>query len=126
MEQLPTRKNDLLERTAIFGENIIEFCMKLEKNNISTIIIKQLVRSGTSVGANYYEANSACSRKDFSNKIFLCKKEAEETKYWLRMLAKCLVNYDDQINEIANETQALVMIFQKIVNTLREPKKENI
>jgi hypothetical protein len=42
------------------------------------------------------------------------------------MLAKCLVNYDDQINEIANETQALVMIFQKIVNTLREPKKENI
>lgn len=75
-----TNKYDLEERTSKFGENIIIFCKCLNKNVVSIPIISQIIRSGTSIGANYCEANNASSRKDFQNKIFICKKEAQETK----------------------------------------------
>ena len=80
-------KYDLEERTTVFSEKIIELCKKISKNTITIPIIDQLIRSGTSIGANYTEANGASSRKDFKNKIYICKKEAMETKYWLRLLA---------------------------------------
>src|SRR4030042_3793950 len=82
-------KYDLEERTAKFGENIINFCKNIKKDVISIPIISQLVRSATSIGANYMEANGASSRKDFKNKIHICKKESQETKHWLRMLTCC-------------------------------------
>jgi four helix bundle protein len=74
-------KYDLTERTAKFGEDVIVFCKSVKQDNINKPILNQLVRSGTSVGANYCEANNASSKKDFRNKIFICKKEAQETKY---------------------------------------------
>ncbi|PIZ97605.1 MAG: four helix bundle protein, partial [Candidatus Levybacteria bacterium CG_4_10_14_0_2_um_filter_36_16] len=63
-------KYDLEERTAKFGEKIILFCQKVPKNTVNNPIINQLVRAGTSIGANYSEANGASSKKDFKNKIF--------------------------------------------------------
>lgn len=81
-------KYDLEERTAKFGENIVEFVKNFKKEIVFAPLLMQLVKSGTSIGANYYEANEASSKKDFQNKIFICKKEANETKYWLRMIAK--------------------------------------
>ena len=80
---------DLEERTAQFGEQVITFVKGLNRDVVSTPIISQLIRSATSVGANYMEANGASSPKDFTNKIFICKKEAQETKHWLRMLNSC-------------------------------------
>jgi len=80
-------KYNLEERTAKFGENIIIFCRETAQDTINRPIISQLIRSGTSIGANYMEANAASSKKDFRNKIFICKKEAQETKHWLRMIA---------------------------------------
>ena len=71
---------DLEERTAKFGEDIIEFCKDIEHNVITKPIINQIIRSGTSIGANYMEANEASSKKDFRNKITICKKEIKETK----------------------------------------------
>ncbi|NTV41278.1 MAG: four helix bundle protein [Candidatus Moranbacteria bacterium] len=85
-----SQKYDLEERTAIFGENIIGFCKSIKQDTITRPLVSQLIRSGTSIGANYCEANNASSKKDFRNKIFICKKEAQETKYWLRMIAGCL------------------------------------
>src|SRR3989338_7443029 len=82
------RQFDLEERNAKFSEEVIELCKKIPRNVINDPINNQLVRSGTSIGANYCEANGASSRKDFKNKIFICKKEAKETKYWLRIMAK--------------------------------------
>ena len=82
------RKYDLEERTALFGELIIKLCKSLPQNTITKPLIHQLIRSCTSIGANYMEANGASSRKDFRNKIFICKKETQETKHWLRMLAE--------------------------------------
>ena len=75
------KKYDLEERTAKFGENVISFCKSLPHNTINKPLISQLIRSSTSVGANYMEANGASSRKDFKNKIFICKKEAHKTKH---------------------------------------------
>jgi len=60
----------------------------LEKNIINNPLISQIVRSATSIGANYHEANGASSGKDFKNKIYICKKEAKETKYWLQIIAE--------------------------------------
>jgi len=107
-------KYDLEERTANFGEKIIELCKKVPKNTVSKPIITQLVRAGTSIGANYMEANGASSKKDFKNKIFICKKEAMETKYWLRMLTKTESQFRDESRELWKEAQELTLIFSKI------------
>ncbi len=74
------RKYDLEERTALFGESVIKLCKIIKQDNITAPIINQLVRSATSIGANYMEANGASSKRDFVNKIFICKKESQETK----------------------------------------------
>lgn len=113
--------NKFEERTEIFGEKIIVLCKKLESNLINRPIISQLIRSATSIGANYMEANNAASKKDFANKIFICKKEAQETKHWLRMLSVSENSEEitKQLRELWQECHELTMIFQKIVNTLR-------
>lgn len=111
---------DLEERTAKFGEKIISLCRSLHENTISKPLILQLVRSATSIGANYMEANGASSRKDFKNKIFICKKEAQETKHWLRMLASCFVDRKSELTVHWKECQELTLIFQKIVNSLNK------
>lgn len=110
----------LEERTALFGIEIIKLCKKLPQNLISSPIINQLIRSGTSIGANYMEANGGSSKKDFKNKIFICKKEAQETKHWLRMLAEVFPEKKEELRVIWQETQELTMIFQKITSSLRE------
>ncbi|MBI2355940.1 MAG: four helix bundle protein [Candidatus Doudnabacteria bacterium] len=114
------KKYDLEERTAIFGEDVIEFCIGLEQTAISKPLISQLVRSGTSIGANYMEANAASSRKDFKNKISICKKEVQETKHWFRMLLKCFPSLTDKMRQLNNEAQELTLIFGKILSTLNK------
>ncbi len=118
MEQ-SSKSYDLEERTAKFGEAVIKFCKGLKQNVISVPLINQLTRSGTSVGANYMEANGASSRKDFQNKIFICKKEAQETKHWLRMLVTCFPEHKEEIDKLWKEAQELTLIFQKITSSLR-------
>jgi len=86
---------------------------------ISRPLISQLIRSATSIGANYMEANGASSKKDFTNKIFICKKESQETKHWLRMIKKCNPETEAKIMILWNECQELTLIFQKITNSLR-------
>lgn len=94
---------DLEERTAKFGEDIIDFCKSLKQDNINKSIISQLIRSGTSIGANYMEANAGSSKKDFRNKIFICKKEAQESKHWLRMIVKCASEKKERIRKLWKE-----------------------
>ena len=73
------QKYDLAERTAKFGEDIVEFIKELSPTNINQPLINQIIRSATSIGANYMEADGAESKKDFKHKIGICKKEAKET-----------------------------------------------
>ena len=117
MNQFP-KKYDLGERTAKFGLAIIKLCKTLKNNAVSSPIINQLVRSGTSVGANYAEANNSSSKRDFRNKIFLCKKEAQESKYWLTMLGECVDDSKEELYILSKENQELLMIFQKICSSL--------
>lgn len=112
------QKYDLEERTAVLGENIIKFCKTIKQDIITKPIIIQLVKSGTSIGANYMEANGASSKKDFRNKIYICKKELQETKHWLRMIAVSVSSKKDESRLLWKEAQELTMIFQKIINSL--------
>lgn len=116
-------KYDLEERTAKFGEDIIDLCKSLKEDSISKPIINQLVRSATSVGANYMEANGASSKKDFINKIFICKKESQETKHWLRMLVRCFSSEKEKMRKLWQEAQELSMIFHKIASSGRSSDK---
>jgi four helix bundle protein len=119
MTQDTNQKNfNLEERTAKFGEKIILFCKDLNQDTISKPLISQLIRSATSVGANYMEANGASSKTDFRNKIYICKKESQETKHWLRMLSSYFPEKKDQLRLLWGEVQELTLIFQKITNTL--------
>ena len=113
------QKYDLEERTAKFGEEIIEFCKNIKINPINKPIISQLIRSATSIGANYCEANGASSKQDFKNKIYICKKEANETKFWLRMIVKSNPEIRDKAKELWKEVQELTFIFSKIISSLK-------
>ena len=106
---------DLEERTAQFGEAIIEFVKLLPKDPVNTVLISQIVRSGTSIGANYMEADGAESKKDFRHKIALCKKESKETKHWLRMTAKANPTRRDGCEKLLREAQELTLIFSSIL-----------
>ena len=77
---------DLEERTAVFGEAVIAFAKTVPVNDVTKPLIPQLVRSATSIGGNYCEADDADSKKDFRFKIGLCRREVKETKHWLRMI----------------------------------------
>ena len=105
---------DLEERTANFGENVIEFVRTIRKNEINRPLISQIVKSATSVGANYMEVNGASSRKDFKNKIYICRKESNETKHWLKMIAKANEDKESSCRRLWAEAHELTLIFAKI------------
>ena len=112
---------DLEERTAQFGESIIDFVKTLPANPINNELIGQIVRSGPGIGANYVEADGAESKKDFRHKIAICKKESKETKHWLRMIARANPNKRTQWKKLWSEAQELTLIFSSILS----PKKND-
>ena len=120
-----SNKYDLEERTALFSEKLILTCKKCPKNIIIIPMINQLIRCGTSIGANYCEANGASSRRDFNNKIFTCKKESRETKYWLRLLAGALDDkkLKQECRDLWKEAQEFNLIFSKIVSKKKVKNK---
>jgi len=105
---------DLGERTAKFGEAIIAFCKSVKVTPITMPLITQIVKSATSVGANYCEADDAVSKKEFRLKIATCKKEARETKHWLRMLAAADESIKDEARRHWQEAKELHLIFAAI------------
>ncbi len=116
-------KYDLEERTTKFSKDIIDFLRKIPENSITKPLISQIVRSGTSVGANYCEADEASSKKDFINKIAIAKKEVKETKYWLRLIVHTLPVFKDEARNLWKEAQELNLIFAAI---MRKTKKQQL
>jgi four helix bundle protein len=112
---------DLEERTSLFGEHIISYLKTLPKNEITRPIISQLIRSATSIGANYCEADGADSKKDFIHKIGISKREAKETKYWLRMLATAHPEGKTECQSFWREAQELTLIFSSIIRKAKSP-----
>lgn len=118
-------KYDLEERTAKFGEEVIKFAKKIPVNWVTKPLIPQLVSAGTSVGANYCEADDAESRKDFKHKIGICKKEARETKHWLRMIVVAVPELKEEARKLWTEAKELNLIFNAIVHSTKKNKKNN-
>ncbi len=119
-----TKKYDLAERTAKLGEEVIKFAGRLPQTPINRPLISQVVRSGTSIGANYMEADGAESKKDFQHKISLCKKESKETMHWFRMIAQANPDKKEVCRDIWREAHELALIFSAIVK--KKEKVENL
>ena len=107
-------KYDLEERTACFGEDVLRFAKKISQNPVNLPLISQLIRAATSVGANYCEADDGVSKKDFRNKIGICRKEAKESKHWLRMVATVNDDLKTEARALWQEAKELNLIFSQI------------
>jgi four helix bundle protein len=112
---------DLEERTARFGEAVIDFAKKIPQCPTTERIISQLVGAGTSVGANCVEADDSVSKKEFLKCIGTCKKEARESKHFLRMAARAAPELKSEAPELWLEARHLHLVFSKI---WRSGKKE--
>lgn len=105
---------DLEDRCLSFSVDIVNY---VKNSPAHKSIVDQLLRSATSIGANYTEANNASSRLDFRNKIYIAKKEASETRYWLKLFQKTERN-STELENLLNECTQLILILQKIATTL--------
>src|SRR6266700_3489389 len=108
------RVYDLEERTARFGEAVIDFARTIPQDPVTNRLINQLVGAGTSVGANYVEADDAVSKKEFLKSIGTCKKEAREAKHFLRMAVRAVPGLKPQARKLWLEARELHLIFSKI------------
>ena len=105
---------DLAERTARFGEAVIDFANIIPRTAVTRRLIEQLIGCGTSVGANYCEADDAVSKKEFRLRCGTCKKEARETKYFPRMIVRAAPELKPQARPLWQEARELHLIFAKI------------
>ncbi|MDY7009198.1 MAG: four helix bundle protein [Planctomycetota bacterium] len=108
------KEYDLEERTARFGQTVIAFAKKVPQNPVTISLISQLVRAGTSVGANYCEADDGVSKRDFRNKIGICKKESRESKHWARMIVAAVPELKEEARPLCQEAKELHLIFVSI------------
>jgi four helix bundle protein len=102
------------ERTVLFGEAIIQFAKKIPRNPINDRLISQLIGAGTSVGANYCEADDSVSGKEFKHKIGTCRKESKETMFFLRMISTSEPDLAPEARRIWREAKELNLIFGAI------------
>jgi four helix bundle protein len=105
---------DLEKRTAAFGESVIEFCQTVGRTAITKPLISQLVRSACRVGADYCEADESATKREFRYRISLCRREARETKHWLRMLVAASKESAETARVLWKEADELTRIFAAI------------
>jgi four helix bundle protein len=109
------KQYDLEERTLEFGKRIIRMCKVIPKSTINNVLVNQVMRSGTSIGANYREANETETKKDFCFRMRICRKEAKETIYWLNLIIEANPEITERIKPLIQETQELVKICAAII-----------
>ncbi|KAA5537080.1 four helix bundle protein [Taibaiella lutea] len=106
---------DLEERCLVFARAIRDFCKVLKHDTINLVYIKQIIRSSSSIGANYIEANESLGKQDMKMKINISRKEAKETQYWLKLL----ISDDEKQKQILEkEAEELKRILSAILNKL--------
>ena len=108
--------NNLEERFISFSVDVIQFIQS--EKSLPFSVADQVIRSSGSIGANYAEAQNASSRTDFRNKIYISKKEAAETKYWLTIIGR--LHKTQQLILLLDGSQQILLILQKIITTLKE------
>lgn len=118
MEQNVNRAKQLQERMLAFSADIVALTDKIR---LSPSIKDQIIRSACSIGANYTEAMNASSKADFRNKIYIAKKEAAETEYWLLLIKR--LQPATSTEKLHEECHHILMILQKTVNTINDQRK---
>lgn len=122
-EQDFTAPEDTRDRSFEFARRIVLLCRTLEaKPGVGRTLSKQLLRSGTSIGANIEEAKSAHSRADLIAKYTIACKEARETHYWLRLLAATDTMSERRLKDLTDETGELIAVLTTIIKRLRQPQ----
>lgn len=111
--------HQLEERTIDFSVSIVKNLAPYAKDSGLKPLIIQVIRSSSSIGANYAEANNASSKVDFRSKIYIAKKEAAETRYWLQVLSKLISS--DRLAALQQEALELLLIFQKVISSMKMP-----
>lgn len=116
--------NEILERSYSFAVRIVRLSRALANDRVGHVLFRQLLRSGTSIGANVEEAQAAQSRRDFVSKLSIARKEARETLYWLRLLCDAEVLPSDQLADLRRESELLVRLLTAIIKTTRDTEGE--
>ena len=114
------KENLLLDKSIAFAARIIKLHQHLVKNKRESVISKQIVRSGTSIGANISEANCGQSKADFVSKMHIALKEAAETEYWIRLLNMSEYIDDKTSNSLLNDCLEIKRILIASINTVKE------
>ncbi|MDO9510053.1 MAG: four helix bundle protein [Candidatus Magasanikbacteria bacterium] len=116
MEEIQNSKHyDLEDRTFEYSKRIIKLCKSLGNDLINRNLANQLIRSGTSMGANYREANETETKKDFQFRIRICRKEGKETVYWVKLVMEANPEIAERLESLLQETNELVKIFVAIL-----------
>lgn len=119
------KSDELKQRTKKFALRVIKLCRSLPAGRDAEVIGKQLLRSATSVGANYRAASRARSQADFISKITICEEEADESGYWLELIIESDLMKKELVNELWQEAGELTAIFTASGKTARANKKSN-
>ena len=112
-------KEDLKERTQRFSVRIIKMVEHLPETRSSRVIANQILRSSSSVGANYSAARRSKSGRDFINKLKIVEEETDETLYWLELIEKSGIINPDKLNDLINEANELLSIFVTSIKTAK-------
>lgn len=112
--------NELAERLFKFSIDVINLLRDIKYSEINKVIVHQLTKSATSVGANYEEAQAGSSKQDFTNKVNISLKEIRESNYWLRILKETKISPSDKTDLLISESEELKKILGKIVSTSRK------
>lgn len=107
-----------------FGKRIVRISKALPKNTINFRLVDQLIRSGTSMGANYREANETATKKDLMFRVRICRKEGKETIYWLDLIIEANPELTERIKPLREENLELVKIFAAILEKIKKGEKE--
>lgn len=112
-------KNIVLDKSYLFALRIVKLYIYLRKEKKEYHLSGQIVRSGTSIGANIEEATGGSSRKDFKAKLDIAYKEARETRYWIRLLKDSNILENRLSNSLVKDCEELIKLLTAIINTLK-------
>ena len=119
-EEAQNRKEDLIERTTCFGVRVVKAFVRLPKSAEARVLGRQMLRSGTSVGAQYREAKRARSDAEFTSKLSSAHQELEEVIYWFELLVRCGIVSRNKIDPLLGEADELSAIFSSIIKKMKD------
>lgn len=120
------KPNVVRDKSFSFAVRILKFCQQLKSEHREYELASQMLRSGTSIGANVEEALSAQSRKDFVHKLSIAAKEARETNYWLRLLVAANINTEPRLHELHAQSEELIRILNSILLSCRKREADSV